>query len=136
MKIKIIRETKSPACIGNMEVDGLYFGVTLERPWLDNRNSISSIPAGIYEVEFTRSPKFKRLMLEVLKVPNREGIRIHSANFYRELEGCLAVGGMRTENFSIVNSKVEKLEDWCLDAMKKGEKITLEIVNAWPEVTV
>ena len=29
---------------------------------------------------------------EVLNVPNRSGIRIHSANFYTQIKGCIAMG--------------------------------------------
>jgi hypothetical protein len=31
-------------------------------------------------------------MYEVLSVPNRAGIRIHSANYYLQLLGCIAIG--------------------------------------------
>lgn len=131
MKIKIKRETKFPACMGAIDIDDAYFGCTLERPWLDNENNVSCIPAGSYEIEFTRSSRFKRIMLEVLNVKDRAGIRIHSANFVQELEGCIAVASKRVD-FSISNSLVEKLEDKCLEATKKGEKITLEIIDTWP----
>jgi hypothetical protein len=36
-------------------------------------------------------------MWHVLNVPNRTGIRIHSANFSRELEGCIAIGMSTTD---------------------------------------
>jgi hypothetical protein len=136
MKIKIIRETKFPACIGTMEIYGAYFGFTLERPWLDNKPRESAIPAGIYPVEFTWSDKFGRTMLQVLNVPKRAGIRIHSANHWKQLEGCLAVAKTRTGPETIRDTMVKTLESLCRESIADGEKITLEIVNAWPEVTV
>lgn len=135
MKIKIRRDTETPACIGTMGIDDIHFGFTLERPWLGNANKISCIPAGTYQVDFTRSPRFKRIMLEVLNVKDRDGIRLHSANVVEELEGCIAVSKERS-GFNISNSLIEKLEDRCLAAIKKGEKITLEIFNAWPNASV
>lgn len=136
MKIKITRETKFPACIGTMEIDGLYFGVTLERPWLDNKPRESAIPARIYNVEFTWSDKFGRTMLQVSNVPRRGGIRIHSANHWKQLEGCIAVAKTRTGPETIRETMVKTLETLCKEAIADGEKITLEIINAWPEVAV
>jgi hypothetical protein len=64
---------------------------TLELGWNDNRTNISCIPKGKYEVRWTFSPRFMRFMYEVT-VPNRTGIRFHSANFYYHLQGCIALG--------------------------------------------
>lgn len=63
---------------------------SLELPWLCNEVNISCIPRGIYKLKLTFSPRFKRQLWEVLNVPNRSGIRIHSANIVDELEGCIA----------------------------------------------
>ena len=65
---------------------------TVERPWLNNANSISCIPKGTYQVRWTLSPKFMKYTYQVMDVPGRSGIRIHSANFYSQLEGCIALG--------------------------------------------
>lgn len=65
---------------------------TVERPWLNNANSISCIPTGTYQVKWTFSPKFMKYTYQVMNVPNRSGIRIHSANFYSQLQGCIALG--------------------------------------------
>lgn len=66
---------------------------TLELPWRDNRSGISCIPKGEYICRWTYSPVFKRRMYEVLGVPGgRLGIRMHSANFTRQLRGCIAQG--------------------------------------------
>lgn len=66
--------------------------LTLERPWLDNENKVSCIPAGTYNVRATQSARFGRLMYLVEAVPERTGIRIHPANFPSELQGCIALG--------------------------------------------
>ena len=61
-------------------------------------NLAKSIPAGTYELDFTYSPHFNRVMPHIV-VPSRDlaaggdaGIRIHWANFPAQLEGCIAVG--------------------------------------------
>ena len=64
---------------------------TLELPWRDNKQDISCIPAGVYDWKKWISPT-KGLVIEVLRVPNRDKILIHVANFVRELRGCIAPG--------------------------------------------
>ena len=65
---------------------------TCERPWLDNQNNVSCIPIGLYLCRWTLSPRLKRFTYEVLNVPRRSGIRIHSANFPSQVLGCIALG--------------------------------------------
>jgi hypothetical protein len=93
MIITVTRTSKSQDGIfGNMVLDGNPFKcVTLE-------NLDKEIPAGVYDVNFTFSPHFNRIMPHIL-VPSRDslaggdaGIRIHWANFPAQLEGCIAVG--------------------------------------------
>lgn len=66
--------------------------VTLELPWRDNATNISAIPPGSYQCEWTMSPKFKRSLYILRNVQNRSGIRIHPANWTKELQGCIALG--------------------------------------------
>lgn len=79
--------------------DALFVAKTLELPWINNASQISCIPVGEYICRYTRSAKFSRLKgsdvytYEVLNVPGRAGIRIHSANYNMQIEGCIALGG-------------------------------------------
>lgn len=65
---------------------------TVERPWLNNANNVSCIPPGDYICTMTMSNRFKKMLYLVRDVPNRSGIRIHSANYATELQGCIAPG--------------------------------------------
>ena len=58
----------------------------------DNAPNISCIPAGNYRCKWTYSPTLKTFTYEILDVPNRTGIRIHSVNFFRQLLGCVGLG--------------------------------------------
>ncbi|MCZ2443114.1 MAG: DUF5675 family protein [Flavobacteriales bacterium] len=71
---------------------------TLELAWKWNKPNISCIPAGVYECKYTRSNRLSQLKgtdfytYEVLGVKDRAGIRIHSANYFFQLLGCIALG--------------------------------------------
>lgn len=65
--------------------------VMVERPWLDNQPRISCIPTGSYTVQRYESPS-KGPVFSVLDVPGRSDIEIHAANWFFQLEGCIAVG--------------------------------------------
>ena len=78
---------------------------TIERPWKDNANGISCIPVGEYEIKLTLSNRFKKHLYQVMDVPGRSGIRIHVANWAKELEGCIALGISRTPGM-VVASKI------------------------------
>jgi len=69
-----------------------YVGVTLERGWKDNQNNISSVPAGEYPVVLEYSPRFKKDLWELYDVPNRGECKFHAANYWRQLNGCIALG--------------------------------------------
>ncbi len=49
------------------------------------------IPALVYGVGVTMSPKFKRLLPVLRQVPGREGIRIHRGTRPEHSKGCILV---------------------------------------------
>ncbi len=84
---------------------------TLERPFKNNTPFISSIPKGTYLCKYTWSWKFLKYTYEIQNVPNRTGIRIHSANFYSQLLGCIALGDTYKDinsdgKLDILNSRI------------------------------
>ena len=56
---------------------------------LENRDYL--IPALIYRVSVTNSPKFRRLLPLLLQVPGRTGIRIHRGTRPEHSQGCILV---------------------------------------------
>lgn len=66
------------------------FVFTLERPWLDNKVSISCIPEGVYVVKRDKTGRFQWYSIQ--DVPGRTFIEIHPANKVNQLEGCIALG--------------------------------------------
>ncbi|UZP68091.1 DUF5675 family protein [Desulfovibrio mangrovi] len=92
MKMDIVRVERSEAgTFGVLIVDGSAFCVTLERPWVDNQQNVSSIPPGDYICKRVQSPS-KGNTFEITGVPGRSNILIHKGNFIGDSEGCVLVG--------------------------------------------
>jgi hypothetical protein len=78
--------------LGQLDFDG-WNCKTLELPFKQNQKDISAIPKGVYKCKYTFSPRFLKYTYEVLNVPNRSGIRIHSGNYStRDIQGCILLG--------------------------------------------
>lgn len=65
---------------------------SLELPYINNQEKISCIPKGKYDCIYSYSESLEKFTYEVLQVPKRKGIRIHAANYYTQLQGCIALG--------------------------------------------
>ena len=96
LRLIIDRSTLEPVTLGTCALMlgpiVIFRSHTLELPWRNNESRVSCIPAGTYSARLSMSPRFKVELWEVLNVPKRTGIRIHAANFVRELHGCIALG--------------------------------------------
>lgn len=120
---------------GTLAIKGQFpFCVTLEKPWLNNQQDISCIPAGRYRVTVTHSAHFGRPLPLVAVGNSRAGIRIHPANLQRELLGCIAVG----ESFDLINGRpgvsnsrgaFDELMAVVNGAIMQGHEIWLTIEN-------
>jgi hypothetical protein len=84
---------------GTFSVDG-HTWYSLELPDLDNHPQTSCIPKGTYVVKTINSPKHGNPTYQVMNVPRRSMVEIHSANFAgsvvdgkkSQLLGCIALG--------------------------------------------
>lgn len=127
----------SSATIGELLVNDKYLCDTLEdrvRPEGEKVYGKTAIPEGTYEVKLTHSPRFKKILPEILNVPNFSGIRIHSLNKAEESEGCIGVGewnGKDTNWISNSRKTFDKLFKLLETANKNEEKITITINNLW-----
>jgi len=69
-----------------------YVGCSLERGWLNNQNMISCVPEGVYPLKYEYSPRFRKNLWELYDVPGRSETKFHAANYWRQLNGCIALG--------------------------------------------
>jgi hypothetical protein len=127
----------SSATIGELYIDKKYIADTLEdrvRPEGEKVYGKTAIPEGTYEVKLTYSPRFKKILPEILNVPNFSGIRIHSLNKAEESEGCIGVGEWNGKDTNwISNSRIafNELMSLLQKAANNKEKITITINNLW-----
>lgn len=78
------------------------------------------VPALVYRVAVTQSPRFKRLMPILQQVPNRSGIRIHRGTKPEHSKGCILVPDIDTE---------KAITTALLKEQKAREEIRLEILE-------
>ena len=103
MKLKLIRDTfTNVSTIGRLYADGDFICWTLEDPWNDNKNNISCIPLGTYEL-YTKTygryfAKYATPIPILRDVPGRSEILIHPGNYATDTEGCILVGDGKGEN--------------------------------------
>ena len=99
MYYKLIRHNQvEKAVYGKLCVMHTYFnkrtGKVCERldPLCDTlENAYYLIPALIYKVQVTQSPRFKRLLPILCQVPGRSGIRFHRGTKPEHSKGCVLV---------------------------------------------
>lgn len=99
MDLELKRKWFTPeSTIGELFVNGVFECFILEdryRPGEPKVYGKTAISSGRYEVKITPSPRFKRDLPLLLKVPGFEGVRIHPGNVPADTEGCLLPGKVR-----------------------------------------
>jgi len=89
---------------------------SLELPWRENKQNISCIPNGDYDVVIRISPKYGKTY-HVTNVENRSFILIHSGNwagdtskgFKTHVNGCILLGkdrGLLAKQLAVLNSRI------------------------------
>lgn len=88
LNLVLVRDCRTETAImGHLLFNGTVVCYTLE-------NKAKAIPCGIYNIENSKSPKFKKElpMLYNKTVAESRGIRIHAGNTSKDSAGCVLVG--------------------------------------------
>jgi hypothetical protein len=136
LELEIRRDIYTARCTqGQLLVNGAFECYTLEdRAQPVKVAGATCIPAGRYAVAINRSPRFQRLLPQLLEVPGFEGVRIHPGNSDADTEGCILVGQTRAENFvGLSRAAFRKLFGKLRAAQAAGAEIRLTIVDGPPE---
>jgi len=110
--------------IGKLSIDGVEECYTLEDPVRDKKiKHETAIPAGIYEIIITWSPRFKVFLPLLLDVEGFSGIRIHPGNYPRDTSGCILVGTSAGTNIVKTSRKAfDKLFDKIEEALYRKQE--------------
>lgn len=134
MQLKLNRIFKTNTfTIGELYINEKYVTDTIEdrvRPEGEKVYGKTAIPEGTYEVKLTHSPRFKKILPEILNVPNFSGIRIHTGNSSKDTEGCILVGTWDGEKEDWVgNSRIafDELMTLLEEATNNKEKVTITV---------
>lgn len=99
--LTLVRDIRAEtAVLGRLYHNGGLICYTLE-------NAAKSIPIGCYNVQNSKSPKFKRELplLWNSGVSSSRGIRIHRGNTAKDSQGCILVGmGRDVKKYFITES--------------------------------
>jgi hypothetical protein len=102
MELELRRRSSSETCtVGELFVDGHFECYILEdvvreiegvsvADW--KTHGATAIPVGTYQITLTQSPRFKRILPLLNRVPGFSGVRIHPGNDADDTEGCLLPG--------------------------------------------
>ena len=120
---------KSEYTIGKLYIDGVYFCDVVEdndRCFYSYMNigeiskikvkDETAIPYGKYKVRLSMSPRFKKVLPEIMNVPGFTGVRIHSGNDPKtDSSGCILPGyntikGKVTSSRKVMEVLMEKLK--------------------------
>jgi hypothetical protein len=108
--------------IGKLFLNEEYFCDTLEDrnrdlnkdgdlldPGEEKVYAMTAIPYGRYRVILSWSPKFKRILPEILNVNHFSSIRIHSGNRAEDSAGCILVGENKVKG-GLINSRATEIK--------------------------
>lgn len=122
--------------IGVLMLGNAFECYTLEdrlRPRGEKVPGKTAIPAGLYRVRVTWSPRFSRELPLVERVPGFQGIRIHAGNTAEDTDGCILVGRRRDadtvlESRAALEPLVQKIKE--SDATDDG--CWIDVRDPWP----
>jgi hypothetical protein len=86
--LRLVRVEKTQdGIIGVLTIDGVLLCplYTLEHPDL-------CAPIGLYHVDLQYSPRFNKLLWELIDVPDRTEIKFHAGNTKKDTQGCILLG--------------------------------------------
>ncbi|MDA8956144.1 DUF5675 family protein [Flavobacteriales bacterium] len=137
MKVIVIRHkgnenyTPGNCIVINDNGDIIFSKKSLERGWQNNQRNISCIPIGNYLLRQDFSPKFNKYLWEIYGTEGRSECKFHAANYWQQLNGCIALGmdhvDINNDGDPDVTSSQNALYQF-EKALKGEEEVELQII--------
>lgn len=132
MRLVLLRNVfTDKSTIGDLLIDGNFFCYTLEDVVrLPNQKIYgkTAISTGKYEVVLSMSNRFKKLLPELLNVPNFTGVRMHGGNTSEDTEGCIVLAKTIVNNDLVYGNTTQQLVDILLS---KKERHYINVLNTF-----
>lgn len=133
--LHLVRDVQSnETTFGKLYLEDDFLCFTLELPYRFNARGISCIPTGLYKCHWRNSPRFGR-SIELLDVPNRKYILIHSGNKVKDTNGCILVGEER-----LIRDKVlllsKRAKDLLYKRLEAYDEIEIEVIGQVEDIPV
>lgn len=91
---------------------GLHQWMTLKEIAAIKVAGKTAIPRGFYHCKMTMSPRFKKMMPEILNVPGYSGARMHAGNKAEDTEGCPLFGDYNAKQPDWVSNSVKRKDEF------------------------
>lgn len=129
MNLTMNTQPHADCTTGILTANGMSF-YTIEQPWRDNKIGESCVPAGVYRLLPYLSPShgatycLSNSELNIygpgpFPIGGRSYCELHSANWARQLEGCIALGIEGQPMFDPDTKMVEPAVENSIDAISK-----------------
>lgn len=131
-KISITRKAEGTNCIvGDLAINDKAVCHTLELPFIDNIDTISTLPAGLYSAKI-RTDNGRGWRIELEDVPSRKNIQIHIGNYTSQIYGCTLVGTAVSINMCTISKSRDAMKtieaeflrfktELCLDCLSSSQ---------------
>jgi len=123
-------QTSDICTIFDADLFPLFTALSLERGWRGNKPNISCLPKGNYPLVLEYSNRFKTDLWEIKDTYPRTECKFHLANFWDDLNGCIALGRkhkkINSDNYYDVTDSRNTMKDFH-SVLKQFDKVELEI---------
>lgn len=125
-------QTLGSCTIYNEQKKPIFSSLSLERGWQNNKKRNSCIPLGEYTVVLEWSNKFKKQLWEIKGVPKRSECKFHSANYWYQLNGCIALGqkikDINKDGYNDITNSKATMRSFHT-ALKNEKEVRLRIID-------
>lgn len=108
---------------GEMLLDGVHFGFTLEPRKDQSQGKPYCVPAGTFQLVLGWSDHFEMVVPKVVNVPGFDAVEIHPGNFPKDTHACCLVG--ETESADFVGQSRDAFDELMQKLQQAGSDLSI-----------